>query len=334
MDSEPYFVLAYYAFVPLDNPQEEVVTHKQFFEGKDVSCRIYLSEEGINGQLCALRRDALSYIDWMHSRKVFRDVDFKVHEWHEHTFPRATVKYRKNLVALDRKVDLSKRGEHLSPQQWKKMLKAAEDRVLVDVRNAYEWEVGHFEGAELPACDTFREFDAYADRLKQKVDPQKTPVMMYCTGGIRCELYSALLKEKGFEKVYQLKGGIINYGLREGSAHWKGKLFVFDDRLTVPISNDPHEQAEVIGKCLFCQASTESYYNCANMDCNRLFLCCPDCLSRHDGCCQGPCQQSARIRPFQQQNPHKPFRKWYRYFKKGPKGEKQFSEIQPADDSE
>lgn len=319
MNDEPYFVLAYYTFVQIEDPHVEVATHLQFLQEKDATCRVYISENGLNGQLCAIRKDALSYIDWMHSRPLFRNIDFKIHEWHEHTFPRITVKYRKKLVAIDRDVDLSKRGEHMPPNAWKEMLKSQEDKVLIDVRNSYEWEVGHFEGAELPQCETFRDFDTYAEQLKEKVDLQKTPVMMYCTGGIRCELYSALLKEKGFEKVYQLQGGIINYGLKEGSEGWKGKLFVFDDRLTVPVSEEP---AEVVGKCLFCEEPIESYYNCANMDCNRLFLCCPTCLESYQGCCQDACKESKRMRPVQQQNPHKPFRKWYHYFQKGKAGEK------------
>lgn len=135
---------------------------------------------------------------------------------------------------------------------------------------------------------------------------------MYCTGGIRCELYSALLKEKGFEKVYQLNGGIINYGLEEGSKHWNGKLFVFDDRLSVPISE---EEAPVIGKCHHCDAPTETYINCANMDCNELFLCCPDCLKEHKGACQTTCENAPRTRPYQEHSAHKPFRRSHNYFK-------------------
>jgi UPF0176 protein len=130
--------------------------------------------------------------------------------------------------------------------------------------------------------------------------------MMYCTGGIRCEVYSALLKDIGFEHVYQLQGGIIKYGLNQGSDRWQGKLFVFDDRLTVPISN---EEAPVIGKCHHCDTASESYYNCANMDCNVLYLSCKKCLEEYKGCCCSECKEAPRLRAFQQLNPHKPFRR-------------------------
>ena len=107
--------------------------------------------------------------------------------------------------------------------------------LILDVRNDYEWKIGRFEGSELPPLETFREFPAYAKKLKEERDPKTTSVMMYCTGGIRCEFFSALMKKEGFEKVVQLDGGVIHYGLKEGSDHWEGKLFVFDDRLAVPM---------------------------------------------------------------------------------------------------
>jgi len=255
------------------------------------------------------------YISWMEQDPQFKGIVFKIDYYHEHAFPRLVIKYRKQLVALDAKVDMSLTGQHLSPAEWKEMMAKNDDKVLVDVRNDYEWKVGHFEGAELPKYETFREFQTYASQLKEKVDPEKTPVMMYCTGGIRCEVYSAYLKQMGFEKVFQLEGGIINYGHKEGNSHWLGKLFVFDDRLTVPISEEP---APVIGKCHHCEVEIENYFNCANMDCNKLFLCCPECIKEHLGCCTKDCQQSPKIRPYQQQNPHKPFRRWYQYFNKKP----------------
>lgn len=306
-----YLVLAYYSFVTIENPQEEVRLHKDFFKDREITSRIYISEQGINGQMSATHEDARAYMNWMHSRPQFKSLHFKLHDHHEQAFPRQCVKYRKQLVALDKEVDLANAGEHISPKEWKERLESQEEKhLIIDVRNDYEWKLGHFEGAELPPCENFREFDEYAENLKSTVDPQKTPVMMYCTGGIRCELYSAILKERGFDKVYQLNGGIINYGLEEGSTHWLGKLFVFDDRLAVPISK---ESTPVIGKCHHCQSPNESYYNCASMDCNTLFLCCADCLEKHVGCCSNDCQNSTRLRPFNHKDAHKPFRKKHHY---------------------
>jgi UPF0176 protein len=306
-----FFILAYYHFTAIPDPHQEVAAHKAFFQNRQMTSRIYISEQGINGQMSGIRTDAEAYMKWMHAQPLFENMPFKIHPYHENVFPRQTIKYRKQLVAIDEEVDLSQSGEHVSPEQWKALLESDEKPVLLDVRNDYEWQVGRFEGAVCPPCETFREFGEYADELKKKVDPKTTPVMMYCTGGIRCELYSSLLLKGGFEKVYQLDGGIINYGLKQGSDHWLGKLFVFDDRLTTPISD---EATPVIGQCYHCQKPIESYYNCANMDCNRLFLCCPACLKQFQGCCCTGCQIAPRIRPYHEQDAHKPFRKWYHYF--------------------
>lgn len=309
-----FFVLAYYHFTLIDNPHQEVLKHKEFFHERNITCRVYISEQGINGQLSGIKEDAEAYMKWLHLNPLFENMPFKIHLYHENVFPRQIVKYRRQLVALDENVDMQLTGDHLNPEDWKEMLEKEEEKVLLDVRNDYEWKVGRFEGAECPPCETFREFKEYAEELKTKVDPKKTPVMMYCTGGIRCELYSSLLKKNGFEKVYQLDGGVINYGLKQGNDHWLGKLFVFDDRLTVPISQDS-QSAPVIGSCYHCGTPNDSYYNCANMDCNCLFLCCPQCLVQYSGCCCTACQTAPRLRPYQQQNAHKPFRKRHHYLK-------------------
>lgn len=221
-----YVALAYYLFVPLENPHSEVIKHKKFFEGKECSGRIYLSEEGINGQMSASASDAEAYMIWLRSDPRFARVTFKIHAIPEHVFPRVSVKYRAQLVALDEKVNPEEGGVHVSSAEWKKMLESGEYLIL-DVRNRYEWEIGHFEGAVLPPLETFREFPEYADQLSQEVDPKTTKVMMYCTGGIRCELYSALLKKKGFDAVFQLDGGVIQYGLDEGAPALERKALCF-----------------------------------------------------------------------------------------------------------
>jgi len=308
-----FFVLAFYSFTKIRNPHEFIIEHKKFFKERDLTCRIYISESGINGQMSGVKKDAEEYMKWMHANPLFENIYFKIHTHHENVFPKQIIKYRRQLVALDEEVNLDQRGDHVSPAEWKEMLHSSENPLVLDVRNEYEWKVGRFEKAECPPCQTFREFKEYATQLKTQVDPKKTPVMMYCTGGIRCELYSALLKKDGFEKVYQLDGGIINYGLEQGNEYWMGKVFVFDDRLTVPICDKP---SEVIGQCHSCDEPNESYYNCANMDCNNLFLCCPVCLEKFAGCCCENCQSAPRVRPYHDQNPHKPFRKRHHYFKK------------------
>lgn len=321
-----YCVLAYYSITKIEDPHAEVARHHEFFSTRDFKGRIYISEEGINGQASGLAAHAEEYIAWMQADPRFQKMPFKIHRSAEHAFPKMTVKYRKQLVAIDCQVDFSDRGEHVSPDEWKKMLEERDAETLVlDVRNDYEWQVGHFEGSELPKLETFREFPTYAKKLKEERDPKKTAVMMYCTGGIRCEFFSAVLKKEGFEKVYQLDGGIINYGLENGSEHWKGNLFVFDDRLVVPLGE---EKEEPISTCTHCNKKHDVYYNCANMDCNHLFVCCIDCLKGHKGCCSSECEQENRIRPYNEDGSSKPFRKWDHQEKLAWRNSKKNAEIQ------
>ncbi|HEY4254988.1 MAG TPA: rhodanese-related sulfurtransferase [Chlamydiales bacterium] len=302
-----YQVLAYYILTPIEAPHEEVRRHQEFFKTRDLKSRIYISEQGINGQMSGSAAHAEEYMQWIQSDARFSTISFKIHPSTEHAFPKATIKYRRQLVAMDCDVDLSRRGEHVTPEEWKSMLEQKdEETIVLDVRNDYEWKIGHFDGAELPPLETFRQFPAYAKQLQETRDPKKTKVMMYCTGGIRCEFYSAALKQEGFEQVYQLEGGVIQYGQDEGQAHWKGKLFVFDDRLVVPLS---HEEVEPISECQYCHKSVDAYTNCANMDCNALFIVCPDCAKSHKGCCSDRCLTTGRVRPMNENAPHKPFRK-------------------------
>lgn len=300
-----YKILAFYTITPIENPEVEVARHKDFFQFLDFKGRIYISEQGLNGQASALAAHADQYMAWMAADGRFQKMAFKVHGSREHVFAKMTVKYRKQLVAIDCDVDFSNRGEHIFPDAWKRMLEArGKETIVLDVRNDYEWKIGHFEGAQLPPLETFRKFPEYAKKLKEEWDPQTTSVMMYCTGGIRCEFYSALMKKEGFEKVYQLDGGVIHYGLQEGGDHWRGKLFVFDDRLAVPVG----VEALPIDFCTHCGKPNDVYYNCANVDCNALFLCCLDCLRARLGCCSSDCECAPRIRPYQENG--KPFRKW------------------------
>lgn len=303
----PYLVLAFYHFANISDPDLEVRQHKDFLATCDVTCRVYISSEGVNAQMCFARADAEKYMKWLSSRPGFQDVYFKIQGSIRQVFARVTVK-KKELVSFGCNVDLKKSGYHASPEEWDEMLANEENKIVVDIRNEYEWEVGHFEGAEPVTCQNFREFQEYAEELKKRLEKHPAKVMMYCTGGIRCEYFSALLKEKGIDEIYQLDGGVINYGEKQGSSKWKGSLFVFDDRLTVPVGEG---SPEVIGKCHHCGAKTDNFYNCANMDCNELFLCCESCLEKFSGCCKEECMNAPRLRPFQYA--HTPFRRWYNY---------------------
>ncbi|MCH9611450.1 MAG: rhodanese-related sulfurtransferase [Chlamydiae bacterium] len=301
-----YYALAYYIFEKIEEPKREVKKHKRFLDDLDATGRIYISEEGMNGQMSGSHEACEKYIAFLRQDPRFAKIHFKIHVVEENIFPRMTVKYRENLVALGEKADIADGGEHVSPAKWREMIESDEEYLLIDVRNDYEWKIGHFEGADLPPLKNFRDFPGYADRLKEQVDPSKTKVMMYCTGGIRCELYSALLKKRGFDTVFQLDGGVINYGQKEGQKHWKGSLFVFDDRLACSIDDQP---AKPISHCSFCEESTDKYFNCANMDCNELFLCCDECALKRGAVCSDGCAKAPRRRPYDPKTGNRPYRK-------------------------
>ena len=302
-------VLAYYVIEKITDSKRIIKEHKQFLESVDCKGRIYIGPQGINAQLSIARSDLEKYLEFLKMDPIFNSADLKAHADSSHRFAKLTIKYREQIVALDLDVDFSKRGEYISPEEFEKKLdQRDENTILIDVRNNYESEVGYFEGALKPDRKTFREFIEYADQLATNTENKKEKtVLMYCTGGIRCEFYSPLMKERGFDKVYQLKGGVIGYGLSQGAKHWRGKLFVFDDRLVVPISSD---NEEVISHCKLCNASTDLFYNCANMDCNSLFLSCKKCAIAHKGCCQTTCEGAPRVREMDKENVRpQPFRK-------------------------
>lgn len=307
MGNITFLALTFYHLTPIEFPLKEVKKWKHFLNSVDAKGRIYISCDGINAQMSLEKQHLEVFRSWLFSDLRFKNIDIKVHTHQEHPFVKLTIKVKKELVALGKKVNFSDTATHLSPKEWKKMLEEEEENtIILDVRNGYEWDVGHFEKAKKLDFTTFKEFPSSIKKLKKECDPKKTRVMMYCTGGIRCEFYSPLLKEEGFEQVYQLEGGVIKYGLEEGADYWKGKLFVFDDRLVVPISD---EETEKVGSCLHCKGISETYYNCANMDCNALFLSCLNCAGAFEVCCSKKCRKSPRKRKSHPSMQPKPFRK-------------------------
>lgn len=310
MPPSPYLALSFYRFLSFDNLEGEKERLYKKLSKEGCLGRIYLAPTGINAQMSGPIEGVQRFIAWLEEDPRFADQLWNLQPTEDQIFPRLTVKIRSQLVALDQEVNLSQRGTYVTPQEWRELLQNQEKILKMDVRNRYEWEMGHFVGFEAPPCDHFRDARKWVADLKKKCDPKKQPVMMCCTGGIRCELMSALMKEEGFTKIYQLHGGMLRYSQEEGSTHWMGKLFVFDDRLALSMSDKP---LTIATPCHRCQGEAGHVYNCANMDCNELFFACEACLQEEQGCCGAACQQAPRVRPLNQQQKGRPFRKWYRY---------------------
>jgi len=306
-----YHVLLYYQFSHIEDPDQFVESQRHVIGALGLMGRVYAASEGINGELSGTSGNIELYKQYLHSMRGFEATEFKQEECPTIPFVKLIVKTRPEIVSLrsPEHINLTEeKGKHLSPSQWRSKLESTDIYTLLDVRNNYESCVGHFEGAICPDVKNFYDFPDWLTHAGLNKD---IPVLMYCTGGIRCEKFSVYLEKKGFKDVYQLHGGIINYAQKEGGDHFKGRCFVFDDRLSVPIEKD---QKEPLTKCAITGSPCDAYLNCANPDCNKLFICSPEGARTMQGCCSLECSASKRKKPFDGENIYEPTRKWYHYF--------------------
>lgn len=309
--SASYLVILYYNFSPVTSPETWVTDHKQLCLDLELKGRVYASDEGINGTLAGTPDHIAEYKSTLLSKPGFEDTEFKEDACERIPFARLVVKNRPEIVSLRVNEDLdpnTEGGRHLQPREWRTLLESGEDYVMIDVRNNYESRIGHFEGALRPDVENFYDFPDWLE--KTGIDKNKK-VLMYCTGGIRCEKFSVLLKKRGFQDVNQLHGGILNYAREEGGRHFRGKCFVFDDRLVIPVNPD---EEEPVSHCEITGEPCDMYINCANMDCNRLFICSEKGAEMMEGCCSEACRRHPGKRPFDPHKAYAPFRKWYNYF--------------------
>lgn len=281
--------LSFYRYVIINDVEDTRDALYKIWDQLGVFGRIYIAREGINAQLSVPEANFEVFKTQLYADHRFANVPFKIAvEDDGKSFYKLIVRVKKHIVAdglPDDAFDVTNVGKHLDAVEFNKALQNP-DAIVVDMRNHYESEVGHFEGAILPDADTFKdELPMVVEMLKDKKDK---PVLMYCTGGIRCEKASAYLKHHGFEDVSQLHGGIIEYA-RQVKAKglenkFKGKNFVFDERLGERISD------EIISKCHQCGELCDAHTNCANFDCHLLFIQCEDCTKAFDGCCSVACK--------------------------------------------
>lgn len=286
--AEPRITLSFYRYHQIEQPER--FRDELFLRWRKLGVygRIYVSKEGINGQISvpeqgfeAFREDMYS-IPWLDGARLNIAVDDD-----GKSFYKLKIKVREKIVADgldDRSFDVTKRGKHLSAQEVNQLLENP-DTLVVDMRNHYESEVGHFEGAICPDVETFREALPLVEDMLQ--DQKDKPIIMYCTGGIRCEKASAYYLHKGFDKVHMIDGGIIEYA-RQCQAQglpmkFVGKNFVFDERMGERISE------AVISRCHQCGTPCDTHVNCANEACHILFLQCEACAQKYEHCCSRAC---------------------------------------------
>lgn len=266
----------------------------------DVLGRIYVATEGINAQLSVPAENFNAFKEHLDSITFLENVRLNIAiEQDNMSFLKLKVKVRNKIVAdglNDDSFDVTNRGVHVNAEKFNELIEDP-NTVLVDMRNHYESEIGHFKNAVTPDVDTFRDsLDIIENDLKDHKEDKK--LVMYCTGGIRCEKASAYYKHKGFKNVYQLDGGIIEYTRQVNDKNLEnkfiGKNFVFDHRRGERITND------VIANCHQCGEPCDEHVNCANEACHLLFIQCKKCASEMDNCCSTECKDIYAL-PFEEQ---------------------------------
>ncbi|MFM8489529.1 MAG: rhodanese-related sulfurtransferase, partial [Bacteroidota bacterium] len=282
--TEKRVTLSYYKYHRIDDPyafRDELFIN---YHELGVLGRIYVAQEGVNAQLSVPEERFGDFKNYMDTWPMFRGMRLNIAvEADGKSFFTLTIKVRNKIVADgidDPQFDPSKTGVHLNADAWNKLAEDP-DTVIVDMRNHYESEVGRFENAIVPDAVTFREeLPMVAEMLEQNKDKN---ILMYCTGGIRCEKASAYMKYRGFNNVFQLEGGIIEYNRQVKAGGLKNKFlginFVFDERLGERISED------IIAHCHQCGHPADIHVNCANNYCHILFIQCPECAEKYSGCC-------------------------------------------------
>ncbi|MEJ6777801.1 MAG: rhodanese-related sulfurtransferase [Crocinitomicaceae bacterium] len=288
---EKRLTISFYQYHKIGNPQIFRDTLFVAWNELDVLSRTYVSNEGVNAQLSIpaakfkefkVHLDTISFLDGVRLN-IAIEQDNK-------SFLKLKIKVRDKIVSdglNDDTFDATNIGIHLKAQEFNDMI-TQENTILVDMRNHYESEIGHFEGAITPDVDTFRDsLDIIEEDLKEHKEDKN--LVMYCTGGIRCEKASAYYKHKGFKNVFQLEGGIIEYVRQvkeqELDNKFKGKNFVFDERRSERVSD------HVISLCHQCGEVCDDHTNCANQSCHLLFIQCEKCKAKMNDCCSDECEE-------------------------------------------
>lgn len=290
-----YRVLLYYKYTTIENPEQFAKEHLDFCKSIGLKGRILVANEGINGTVSGTVEQTEAYKQYVHSLPGFEDLWFKEDESETNAFRKMFVRPRKELVALNLEDDinpLEMTGEYLDPQAFKEAL-LDDNTIVLDTRNDYEYDLGHFRGAVRPDIRNFRELPQWVRDHKE--DFMEKRVVVYCTGGIRCEKFSGWLVREGFKDVGQLHGGIATYGKDPETLGelWDGKMYVFDDRIAVDIN---HKDPVVIGKDWFDGSDCERYVNCGNPECNRQMLTSEENEHKYvRGCCE-ECRKHAHNR--------------------------------------
>ncbi len=292
-----YRVLLYYKFVKIDAAEIFAKEHLELCKELGLKGRILVAEEGLNGTVSGTTEQTKAYMNALHADQRFADMVFKIDEVEENAFKKMYVRHRNSIITLLPEDDVNpneKVGAYLKPEEWHEMLQR-DDVIIVDGRNDYEYEIGHFRGAIKPEVKNFKQFPKWIEENLSKHKDKK--ILTYCTGGIRCEKLTGVFLNQGFKDVYHLEGGIVTYG-KDPNTQGKlfdGKCYVFDERIAVKINNT--EEDVIISKCKHCGKPSDRYINCTNDDCHDQHICCEACEKIYEGFCSRECVEHVKLHP-------------------------------------
>lgn len=314
--SEERVTISFYKYHSISDPSLFRDNLYKLLEALHVWGRIYVAHEGINAQISVPKENLENFKNQLFQFEFLKNIRLNVAiEDDGKSFFKLKILVRKKIVAdglSDPTFDVTHCGQHVNAREFNQLAENP-DTIIVDMRNHYESEVGHFKNAICPDADTFREELQIAEQLLR--NEKEKNILMYCTGGIRCEKASAWMKHLGFKNVFQLNGGIIEYArqVKEQGLENKyiGKNFVFDERLGERISPD------IISHCHQCGKPCDTHTNCQNEGCHLLFIQCEECREKHNGCCSPECTHILQLPPEQQKEIRKNTHKGRQVFKKG-----------------
>lgn len=279
-------IVLFYAFTPLPDPEAVRLWQRALLERWGLRGRIVVSKDGINGTAGGEIKAVKAYVKATREYPAFHKMDIKWSDGGAEDFPKVSVRVRDELVSFGAPGELRVDGDgvvgggvHLRPEELHRLVDAkagsGEEVVFFDGRNAFEAQIGKFKDAIVPDVATTHDFIRELDSGKYDALKDK-PIVTYCTGGIRCEVLSSLMVNRGFQEVYQLQGGIARYGEKYGDKGlWEGSLYVFDQRMHLEFS----PESKSLGRCVACDAATNKFENCANLSCRNLRLFCADCAA-------------------------------------------------------
>src|SRR3989344_2683695 len=278
-----YKVMLFYEFVKIKNPKKLMEEQKELCASLNLKGRMLLAKEGVNATFEGTARNVnaykkrLKYLKIERSR-LFKDVVFKESEGNGKAFTKLEIKVRDEVVTLGAgKFDIQKEtAKQITAKELQTWYKKEKDFVVLDLRNDFEIEVGQMDKTVHPNMRNFRELPEKIKEIKNMKDKQ---VVTVCTGGIRCEKATCLLKQRGFKNLYQLKDGLHTYIQKYPGSHFKGSLFVFDNRMTTPVAEV--KAREIIGRCIYCSKKCEQFASDDSLRPSRKVICCPACFKKN-----------------------------------------------------